>query len=108
MVKEKVAAAAAYETTERKSTDAEAAALTVTMEARPPSGGDIPVFVGEAISPELARRLEEAIPVHNWERYDLVRVLGRGGMGVVYEARDKRLDRFAALKFIHNADPHTT
>ncbi|MCU0685679.1 MAG: serine/threonine protein kinase [Polyangiaceae bacterium] len=54
---------------------------------------------------DAAEGARPALPLAGWGRYELLGLLGRGGMGEVYEARDRRLGRAAALKFIRGADP---
>ncbi|HEY3972372.1 MAG TPA: protein kinase [Candidatus Sulfotelmatobacter sp.] len=38
-------------------------------------------------------------------KYDILRLIGRGGMGVVYEALDPKLERHVAIKMILGATP---
>ncbi|MBI3847772.1 MAG: protein kinase [Planctomycetes bacterium] len=56
------------------------------------------------------RITRESSPPPNVERFELLRELGRGGTGIVYLARDRRLERSVALKTLPSsvaASPET-
>jgi serine/threonine protein kinase len=93
-------------------------AKTVVVGQPPPLPGPVPAvsnygseqpssenLYGPAMAAPVAA---EPVTIERYGQYEIIRELGRGGMGVVYLARDGRLGRRVAVKVLQTKDPDHT
>ena len=53
-------------------------------------------------TPLKSPELDPLVGTRLGDRYEIVSVIGRGGMGVVYKARQEQMDKLMAIKMLHS------
>src|SRR5689334_12556670 len=84
--------------------------VAIAPQSRPPrsappgSSGAAQETVFMCVEPPSSH-VPSRFPIRDWDRYECESLVGKGGMGTVYKARDPRLHRYVALKLIRGNDP---